>query len=267
MNKLQLELGASPQPSYKYLVVSALPSEMQPFYATNNAFNNKIPLDRELNVYQTIIETNNWKQTILTYSSAAMGMPHNSASIMQVIERHDPMYILFIGTCASMKKKTKLGSVVVPKSVFNYELGKSTHRGFSSDFRSHVMSKKILEHAETISSIDPKPDWLNFEVICDDDFSSGSVVLNSYIKKLWITLRSSRKTNGLDMESYSLGVIQHLKPLKTIGVIKGVMDLGFGKSDKAKTTAMTNSARFAYEMICHIEDEDARTLISLKQGQ
>ncbi len=257
------QTNTSPQPSYKYLVVSALPSEMQAFYSTNKAFNNKVPLDRELNVYQTIIETKNWKQTILTFTSAAMGMPHNSASIMQVIERYDPMYVLFIGTCASMKNNTNIGSVVVPKSVFNYELGKSTDRGFSSDQRSHDMSKKILEHAESICSIQPKPNWLNFDVITDDDFSSGSLVVNSLLKKLWIRTRASRKTNGLDMEAYSLGVIQHLQPLKTVGIIKGVMDFGFGKSDLDKAKAMTNSAKFAYELICHIENEDARALTLL----
>jgi hypothetical protein len=159
-----------------------------------------------------------------------------------------------------------MGSVVVPKSVFNYELGKSTHRGFSSDHRSHDMSKKILEHAESICSIDPKPDWLNFDVITDDDFSSGSVVVDSILKKLWIRTRASRKTNGLDMEAYSLGIIQHLQPLKTVGVIKGVMDLGFGKSDGEKIKAMTNSAKFAYELICHIENEDARALTMLNQA-
>jgi len=265
MSEQEQQSNTSPRQSYKYLVVSALPSEMQAFYAINSAFNNKIPLDRELNVYQTIIENENWKQTILTFTSAAMGMPHNSASIMQVIERHDPMYILFIGTCASLKNKTKMGSVVVPKSVFNYELGKSTDLGFASDHRSHDMSKQILEHAESICSIDPKPDWLTFDVITDDDFSSGSVVVDSFLKKLRISIRASRKTNGLDMEAYSLGVIQHLQPLKTVGVIKGVMDLGFEKSDEDKSKAMTNSARFAYELICHIENEDFLALARLNK--
>lgn len=256
-----------PRPSYKYLVVSALQGEIEAFYATNDAFASRTPLDREINVYQTRIQTENWKQTILTFTSARMGMPHNSASIMQVVERYDPMYIIFIGTCASLKCKTQMGSVIVPKTVFNYELGKSTDFGFSSDYDSHKMSKSILEHAESMRSLNPKPDWLDFNVITDDDFSSGSVVVDSIFKKLWISMRASRKTNGLDMEAYSLGVIQHLRSSKTVGVIKGVMDLGFRKLDKNKSKAMTNAAKFAYELICRIENEDYRALELLKQGQ
>ncbi len=259
--------GTLPAQSYKYLVVSALQGEMEAFYATNSALAQRIPINRKLNVYQTSIESKNWKQIILTYTSTRMGMPHNSASIMQIIERYDPMYILFIGTCASLKCKIAMGTVLVPKSVFNYELGKSTSLGFSSDHAGHHMNKSILEHAESISASKPKPDWLNFDVVTDDDFSSGSVVVDNLFKKLWIRFRASRKTNGIDMEAYSLGVIQNLHPLKNVGVIKGVMDLGIGKSDENKSKAMNNAAKFTYELICRIEEEDARALQLLSNGQ
>lgn len=250
------------EPTKKYLVVSALADEIEAFYETNLAFNNRVAIGDGVN--KTIIEFPASKQTILTFTSTRMGMPHNAAAIMQVIEKHQPAYILFIGTCASIKDGAKLGDVVVPKSVFNYELGKYKNLLFSADFESYKMSELILQHAESLRSSNPKPAWLNFKVITDDDFTSGSVVVDSaFIKwriKWW---RTSRKANGLDMEAYSLGAIQYLQKLKHVGVIKGVMDLGVGKTDNSKTTAMKNAAKFAYELICHIESADARAFVDM----
>ena len=58
------------------------------------------------------------EQKILTFASARMGMPHNAAAIMQVIERYQPVDILFIGCCATLREKqVKLGDVVIPKTV------------------------------------------------------------------------------------------------------------------------------------------------------
>lgn len=261
----ELQQDTSPRPSYKYLVVSALSAELEAFHATNEAFASRILIDREIGVYQTKIKFQNSEQPILTFTSGIMGMPHNSAAIMQVIERHQPIYILFIGTCASLKKGSKLGNVLIPKSVFNYEIGKSKALRFLSDFESYKMSKLIPEFAESIRSA--KPEWLDFNVITDDDFCSGSVVVDSIFKKWWIKWRSSRKVNGLDMEAYSLGAIQHLQPSKIIGVVKGIMDLGVGKTDDHKKLAMNNSAKFAYELLCHIENADARTIAELEQGR
>jgi nucleoside phosphorylase len=256
-----LQQDTSPRPPYKYLVVSALPQELEAFYATNEAFASRVRIDQEIGVYKTKIKFGESEQSILTFTSGIMGMPHNSASIMQVIERHQPIYILFIGTCASLKDGAKLGNVIIPKTVFNYELGKLNQLSFAPDHESYKMSKRIPEHAESILS--KNPDWLNFEVVTDDDFCSGSIVVNSRFKKWWIKKVSPRKVNGLDMESYSLGAIQHLQPSKIVGVVKGVMDLGTGKTDSAKTLAMTNAAKFAYELLCYIVAEDDRAVAEL----
>lgn len=264
MNEQQQQQDTSPRPTYKYLVVSALPQELQAFYAINEAFSKRIRIDQEIGVYKTKIKFATSEQPILTFTSGVMGMPHNSAAIMQVIERHQPVYILFIGTCASLKDNAKVGNVIIPKSVFNYELGKLTRLSFSSDHESYKMSKTIPEHAESIRS--STPDWLNFDVVTDDDFCSGSIVVDSCFKKWWIKKRAPRKVNGLDMESYSLGAIKHLQPSKIVGVVKGVMDLGTGKTDDAKTLAMKNAARFAYELLCYIEAEDTRAAAELNGG-
>jgi nucleoside phosphorylase len=265
VNEGPIKQESTPRPSYKYLVVSALPQELQAFYSINDAFSNRIRIDKELGVYQTKLKIANSEETVLTFTSGIMGMPHNSAAIMQVIERHQPIYVLFIGTCASLKDGAKLGTVIIPKSVFNYELGKLKSLSFASDHESYKMSKTIPEHAESIISTNPTR--LNFPVVTDDDFCSGSIVVDSGFKKWWIKKRASRKVNGLDMESYSLGAIQHLNPSKIIGVVKGVMDLGTGKTDENKATAMKNAGKFAYELICYIEAEDERLVAALNGGQ
>lgn len=246
------------EPANKYLVVSALAEEMEAFYSLNPAFESRVRV-ADSTVDKTVILVDNTPTSILTFSSARMGMPHNSAAIMQVIQIHQPVYILFIGTCGSLKKNTKLGSVIVPKTVFNHELGKYKNFSFLSDNESYKMSEEILRHAQSIRAANP--DWLGFDLILDDDFSSGSVVVDSWYIRWRIKRKASRKANGLDMESFSLGAIAHLQKLKHVGVIKGVMDLGFGKTDSDKQNAMDNAAKFAYELVQHIARSHARVVI------
>lgn len=255
---IEIEEQARKKPTNKYLVVSALPDEMEAFYLTNPAFKGKAPITIGSNVYRTLLKFQNSAHTILTFTSARMGMPHNSASIMQVIEKYQPTYVLFIGTCASLKDGANLGDVIIPKTVFNYELGKYKNLSFSPDNDSYKMSETILERAESLRSC--KPDWLKFNVVTDDDFSSGSIVVDSRYIKWRIKRRASRKINGLDMEAYSLGAIAYLQKLINVGIIKGVMDLGKAKTDNHKTLAMTNAAKFAYELICYIESIESRTM-------
>jgi nucleoside phosphorylase len=111
-----------------------------------------------------------------------MGMPHNAAAIMHIIEKYQPVYIFFIGCCATLKDSgVKMGDVVIPKTVFNYELGKYERWSFKPDNESYKLSERILKYAESLAK--SKPEWLKFKVGTDDDFSSGSVVVDSALKK------------------------------------------------------------------------------------
>lgn len=251
-------------PTYKYLIVSALAEEIQPFYALNPTLMKRVPL--QTGAEAAVLKFPNSEQLILTFASARMGMPHNSASIMQIIEKHQPAYVLFIGTCASLKKDAVIGDVLIPKTVFNYELGKYKGSTFHSDNASYNMSEQILRYAESLSKSKPKPRWLKFRAITDDDFSSGSVVVDSASKRKDIRARASRKANGLDMEAFSLGAIQHLQKGKEIGIIKGVMDKGANKTDHYKKKAMKNAARFAYELLFFIEKAESQPIANLLSG-
>jgi len=244
-------------PTYKYLIASALAEEMQAFYDTDQTFANRVPLAGE--VEATSLKFDKSYQTILTFACARMGMPHNAAAIMQVIEKYQPVYVLFIGCCATLKDKgVDMGDVVVPKTVFNYELGKYKGWTFEPDNDSYKMSERILKYSESLAK--SNPEWLDFKVSTDDDFSSGSVVVDSAFKKRKIKKLASRKANGLDMEAYSLGVIQYLQKYKHIGVIKGIMDLHMKKTNKDKALAIQNAAKFAYKLLFHIEESESRTI-------
>lgn len=247
---------------YKYLIASALVEEMQAFYNTNAAFLNRRPLEGEVEATELTF-SNSKKAIILTFASARMGMPHNAAAIMQIIEMYQPIYVFFIGCCATLKNSgVSIGDVIVPKTVFNYELGKYEKFKFIPDNESYKLSERILRHSESI--IRSSPSWMNFNVITDDDFSSGSIVVNSASKRRAIKKLAPRKANGLDMEAYSLGAIQYLQKLKHIGVIKGVMDLGHKKTDCKKSEAINNAARFTYELLKKIEEIDSNKINSLQ---
>jgi len=247
--------------TYKYLIASALVEEMQAFYNTNPEFSNRVSHEGE--VEATDFTFSNSKQTILTFACARMGMPHNAAAIMQIIEMYQPVYVFFIGCCATLKDNgVSMGDVIVPKTVFNYELGKYEGFTFKPDNESYKLSERILRYSESI--VNKNPSWLSFKVSTDDDFSSGSVVVDSARKKRKIKKRASRKANGLDMEAYSLGAIQYLQKYKHIGVIKGIMDLGHNKTDQDKSIAINNAAKFAYELLLHIEESESRKLNSIQ---
>jgi nucleoside phosphorylase len=247
-------------PSFKYLVASALSEEMQAFYDLDRALENRYLIDGEVEVVKLKLGQN--EQNILTFSSARMGMPHNAAAIMHIVEKYQPAYILFIGCCATLKKSgVKMGSVVVPKSVFNYELGKFRKKAFEPDNDSYKLSERILRFAESL--VKSKPRWLDFDVSTDDDFSSGSVVVDSASKKKKIRKLASRKANGLDMEAYALGAIQHLQKLKHVAVIKGIMDLGQDKTDADKPLAIKNAAKFAFGLLEYIEEMESKDISSL----
>lgn len=66
------------------------------------------------------------------------------------------------------------------------------------------------------------------------------------------------------MDAYALGAIQYLQKYKHVGVIKGIMDLGRSKSDVSKGVAIQNAAKFAYELMFHIEQSESRELSRIR---
>lgn len=242
--------------TYNYLVVAAIQEELSEFYSLTSKLKRHARVAGGAVVLTFEIDKKR-EIEILTYSSNKMGMPYNAAAIMKIICMHEPIYTFFIGTCAGIKDGQKPGDVLVPHQVFNYESGKHNSTGvFEPDHIGFETDDDIRKYAEVIKNRVNR----HYKVIADENFCSGAAVIDNVDKKREIVKHLPRKVTGLDMEAYSLACIQNILKSegKKIGIIKGIMDHGENKEQseksKNKELAITNSAKFALELIKYIED-------------
>ena len=237
---------------YKYLVCAALNDELTGFHNVANVQRRSIGN----NLDEIIIEHRGSKIRVATFTADTMGMPYNSARLMQVITDVDPLYVLFIGTCAGLGDN-KIGTVLVPKTVFSYESGKLENGIFYPNYEPFQTSEKLRIQANSL-----KHELRNresFDIITDEDFCSGSAVINDEGKAADIKSHEKRKLSGLDMEAYSLACIDKiLRGRSEILVIKGISDLAFNKGQSeatgGKDLAIVNSSKFAFELIKYVEE-------------
>jgi len=241
--------------AYNFLVVAALQEELNEFYTVNNKFKKREI--REGGAYKISYVKNGRRINLLTYSPNKMGMPFNAASIMKIINTHNPTYTLFIGTCAGLTdEKRKCGDVLVPVRAFSFESGKYELGKFLPDHISYETGELLRKHAEIVHKKNKKR---AFKVFTDEDFFSGAAVINDEAKRKEIISNSARKVTGLDMEAYSIACINHIlrAESKELLVVKGISDFAVDKSNSEeqgnKSLAMKNAAAFAYEIICHLE--------------
>ncbi len=240
--------------SYNFLVVAALQEELNEFYKLDPSFSKMERMEGDC--YKVTFNYYGHTIKVLTYSADKMGMPFNAASIMRIINIHQPYFTLFIGTCASIGEKKELGDVLIPHRIFSYESGKYDDGIFKPDFYSYETGETLRKQANLLySRIEKK---LKYKVSYDDDFSSGGAVIDDDNIVAEIEKRSGRKLSGLDMEAYSIGCINFiLKPSKELLVIKGISDYARKKSETEqqgnKELARKNAAEFTFELIKHLD--------------
>ncbi len=241
---------------YDYLVCSALQEELIAFYELSSSFKSKKHI--EGGAVEVSLKIKNRKVKILTFASGQMGMPYNAASIMKVIVKHNPTYSFFIGTCCGLNKpKQKYGDVLVPNFVYSYESGKHEENGnFKSDHICFETDRDIRKYAELIKGkFDSK-----FKVYSDENFCSGSAVVDNKLIRNKIIKASPRKVTGLDMEAFSIACINSIlnTDKQNLSVIKSISDFGENKSKseakKNKDLAKNNSAKFALALLKYIEE-------------
>jgi nucleoside phosphorylase len=256
------------KPTYNFLVVAALQEELNDFYKLSKSFTKKIP--RVGGAFEIGYISNGNEIKILTYTPNKMGMPFNAAALMKIISLHDPIYTIMIGTCACIAKEHKLGDVLIPDRVFSYESGKYEKGVFKPDYASFPTGEGLRKQAELLKSM--ISDKINFNVTTDEDFCSGGAVVNDLeISKDIISL-CGRKLSGLDMEAYSIACINHvLQGDKELLVIKGISDYAKDKSEAESTgnknLAKANSAKFAYELIKHLQNSIfSQTKVTIKSS-
>jgi nucleoside phosphorylase len=244
-------------PTYNFLVVAALQEEL-------SAFTDLTSKLQRIQKLRTGAVEYNYKKTpkksvkILTYTSNKMGMSYNAAAIMRIIINHQPLFTFFIGTCAGLdSEEQKPGDVLVPHFIYNYESGKHKDDGtFHPDHICLETDEDIRKYAEIIKKKVDK----DYSVFTDENFCSGSAVVDNPEKRKQIVQQIPRKVTGLDMEAFSLACINSIlkEEGKKISVIKGIMDFGQdkNKSEKAsnKDKAKINSAKFALALIDYIDE-------------
>lgn len=247
----------SAKKSYNFLVVAARQDELSAFI--DQTSNLKRGTKVELGVRELRLEEQKQKIEILTYTPATMGMAFNAASIMRIISKYQPIYTIFIGTCAGLYSEDyQYGDVLVPHNIYNYESGKHKDNNiFESDHNCYPTDDDMRKYAQIISrKLDKR-----IRIIADDHFCSGSAIVDSKTKKEEIISRLPRKVTGLDMESYSIACINYIlrEEGKKLCVVKSIMDFGENKSasekSKNKELAMKNSGLVALELIKYIHTE------------
>lgn len=244
---------------YKYLVASALQEELDEFLKRVNP--NTKPLD--LDVSLTSHKHSDKTIEVLTFSANRMGMPYNAAKLMQIIMTFQPKYVLFIGICAGLKDHP-LGSVLVPQKVFSYESGKLNNGRFLPDYTSYHTSDIFRKRAQSLQNKDFNS--FGYEVITDEEFSSGSAVINDEAKVKEIQEGGARKLSGLEMEAYSIACINEiLNPNCQALVIKGISDKAVNKDssevDGSREKAKKNAADFALRLINYIEENESTSTL------
>lgn len=239
---------------YNFLVAAALQEELLPFYELTGSTIKKISKDGD--AYEIKIKIGGRDVKILTYTVNKMGMAHNAAALMNIINIHNPKYTLVIGTCAGLiDEERNAGDVMVPYRIFSYESGKWVDGKFKTDSASVETGSSLRKHAELVS----KSKERNFNIFTDEDLACGSAVIDDVDKREEIISASARKVRGLDMESYSVGCINSLvSPEKELLVIKGISDFGMAKSRSEKSgnksLAKENAAKFALELINYLQE-------------
>lgn len=198
-----------------------------------------------------------------------MGMSAAAMLTSKIMFHFNPRYIILVGIAAGIDNNCHFGDIIVPCEVWNYSSGKyQTNNG-----------------AETIFLPDPKHIQLDLgvrEIFTKHDFSTvlakikrdfmgtkptheislitnpmacgAAVVASSEIAREMI-LQHSRKTVGLDMESYGFFYAannistNHSTPI----CVKAICDFADDKkNDSFQQYAAYTSAQFAKHLICNI---------------
>lgn len=234
-------------PYYHIMVASALNEEMTPFLNLHKGKWKYLDDTRTIKTLK-IKNSKNTEFNILTYSSDKMGLPVNGVTLTNIIRKHNPRYVIFIGTCAGLNPKDhKEGDVLIPEYVYAYDSGKYDDKGnFKVEHRHYDLSQTLRTFAADMIEHNPK---YRFGIEQNCGFCSGASVVSNKAKRKQIIDGKNRKVEGFDMEAYSLAVInQFCSEVETM-VIKGIMDFGTKKDDKFKIKAKKNCAKIADDLI------------------
>ncbi|MEC2076313.1 hypothetical protein [Metabacillus fastidiosus] len=224
-------------------------------------------IDGDPTYYYSSMFSSGLKQLrVVTAQQSEMGMSAAAALTMKIIYNFKPKYIIMAGIAAGIDTKNNFGDIIIPTEVWNYSNGKYVHDSekdsiisFSPDPKSIPLNPDIRElvgqdFSDVLFKIRRECEGApqhDLEVICDPMACGSAVVANRDIIENLVKSHS-RKTVGLDMESYGVFYASNnINNQTTIPiVIKSICDFAdAGKGDNFQKYAANTSAKFAKYLI------------------
>jgi len=191
------------------------------------------------------------------------GMVDCAILAVNAVRYFSPRLLAMTGVCAGRSKsKVKINDLLLPSSVLTFDTGKHSSRGFEREPLWAEVDDRIVQRVRTVGSIVMKGlvDRVNkgrgdtirdIPMIHTDVMACGSTVIN-YAKIMDSLGGANRKVMGVDMESYAcLRAAKLTDPHLRTFVVKGVMDLGFNKSDSQKARAAFWAANFLASFVAN----------------
>lgn len=214
--------------------------------------------------YYAEISRQNSILKIIIAQQREMGMAATSNLTQSIIYHFKPQYIIMVGIAAGIGDNKKIGDIIVATDVWNYSSGKyiTDEEGklaFSPDPKHIIVDPNIesvlkRDYSDTLYQIHKNwigEDYGDLKLVLGPLACGAAVVGNSQIVEDMIK-KHSRKTVGLDMESYGLFyATKYGLDNRTIPIcLKSISDFADkDKEDDYQKYAAYTSAEFAKYLI------------------
>lgn len=184
-----------------------------------------------------------------------MGMTSAASITTKAIMHFSPKYIIMTGIAAGLDNDLKIGDVMIASHVWNYDSGKYTEVEENGSLQTKLKPDGKTDNLteENLGILHAFRDNTKSEVKpMLGIFACGNSVVASALKVSEDIKAHSRKTIGVDMESYGVMFAARVScnPPITAFVIKGISDKAdTKKNDEHQKTAAENSALVAKDLI------------------
>lgn len=223
-------------------------------------------------IYQTTkIITDEKEIRVVKAMQNEMGMTSAAVLTSKLITNFRPKFVVMVGISAGINKEYNLGDIIFASEMWNYSSGKYVLDDKDSkikllpDPRYVQVEQSIIEKSrqnfdKILSDIQSNFNYSKSILrIANGSLACGSAVVASEEVVKDYVLAHSRKTIGLDMESYGVGYAcvnsQTIKP--KFMVIKSICDFADeSKNDSAHEYAAYTSSAFAKHFVLNYLDFD-----------
>ena len=271
--KYRLLYSLQKQKEYiEYAIITTVPVETEAVKALATKWR-KIEFENDPNSYFVAeFEENGLKKKVVNVQSSDMGMVAASVTTVNLNYHFKPRYIFITGIAAGIGKHN-FGDIIIPTEVWNYSSGKYVDRegalSFLPEPKVIPLDVRIAELVRQDYSTILKEIHTNWPIKNETDLKISKSDINLFSSPLAcgaavvanvdlvndMIIKHSRKTEGIDMESY--GVFWAARTLcddNPIPIcIKSISDFADReKSDDYQPYASYTSARFAKFLILNV---------------